>query len=234
MDKRIFISVIILALCTLIGLSNCLVIAGDYQLWHDTIQSSPTWNQWPTTLAVILVEFTDVKHDSFLDPSTGTMTPFDTVYTWQDFYNMLASDNYYITLDPFDPLSQPRSPDNEPVFGSLRDYFYNMSNGAYRPIIEILNDMIAPNQPPEWYMMPHTKQYYISLDPYNRGNSFGPLTNDAIALASADSKNVTRNANRRICVIYAGNKRDGLSAWAYQGSDRYMAFERWKHTQQFG
>jgi len=216
MEKRIFISVIILALCTLIGLSNCLVIAGDYQLWHDTIQSSPAWSNWPDTLAIILVEFTDVKHDSFFSPETGRMEAFQGVYTLQDFYNMLASDNSYYT-----------SPDGEEAFGSLRDYFYNMSNGVYRPTIVILNGTGR-------YMMPHTKQYYISLDPYNRGNSFGPLTNDAIALASADGKNVTRNANRRICVIYAGNKRDGLSAWAYQGGDRYMAFERWKHTQQFG
>ena len=216
MSKAVFISEVVLVLGALMGAFNYCAIAGDHQLWHDTIESSPAWSNWPDTLAIILVEFTDVKHDSFLDPNSGTMKRFKKVYTWQDFYNMLASDSSYYF-----------SPDSEEAFGSLRDYFYNMSNGAYRLTIEILNDTTAADQPPEWYMMPSRKEYYIGL---GEPVSFDTLTKHAIALATADGKKVRTSATRRICVIYAGNRRKGIGAWAYQGGDRYMAFERWKYT----
>ncbi|MCR4440519.1 MAG: hypothetical protein NUW13_16040, partial [candidate division KSB1 bacterium] len=196
--------------------------AGDYQLWEDTIQSSPTWQQWPDTLAVILVEFTDVKHDSFWKADSAKMWAFDKTYTWQDFYNLLASDSSYLG----------ESPDKEKVFGSLRDYFYSMSQGAYRPVVEILNDMIAVDQPPVWYNLQRTKEYYVGLG--REPESFLPLTNHAIELAREDGKNVTTNARRRICVIYAGNRRNGLGAWADLGGDRYMAFERWKYDTKYG
>lgn len=55
MSKTVFISEVILVLGALMGEFSYWAIAGDYQLWHDTIQSSPAWSNWPATLAVILV-----------------------------------------------------------------------------------------------------------------------------------------------------------------------------------
>ncbi len=205
-----------------IVLTFALIVKADYTQWdNDVYISSPTWNNWPTTLAVILAEFPDVTHERYAK-SPGDTVNFLKVYTWQNFYDMLASDTVY-----FSPGHV--SPDSEAVFGSLRDYFGNMSNETYRPTIEILNDKTSgnPNLPPQWFMLPHTKTYYDGLGL----GSFGALTNDAMALAQSAGKDVTRNSNRRICVIYAGNRRTNINGAAYLGGDRYLMFERWKFAE---
>lgn len=228
MKRNALFTAAALFLGIVIVMTFTLIVKADYTQWNnDVYTSSPTWNNWPTTLAVILVEFPDVTHERFQDGG-GAWHDFQAVYTWQNFYDMLSSDDSYTTPDPDDEESLPRSPDGEAIFGSLRDYFGNMSNGTYRPTIQILNDKTSgnPDLPPAWFMMPHTKGYYDSLGLAD----FPTLTNDAIALAQSAGKDVTRNANRRICIIYAGNRRTNLNGSAYLGGDRYLIYERWKYT----
>ena len=98
-----------------------LAAGDDGAQWVDAVPASSVWNAWPTTLAVILVEFPDVTHEGFYDGS-GNGVEFRTIHTWRDFWNMLASDGYYVTPDPDDQRSQPCPPGREPVFGSLREY----------------------------------------------------------------------------------------------------------------
>ena len=68
---------------------------------------STTW-----TLKVLLVEFSDVHHNT---------TPN---YTYNNFNNLFFSTNVYVSTNMY-------SPDGEPVYGSMRDYYSIMSDGEF-------------------------------------------------------------------------------------------------------
>ena len=79
---------------------------------------------FPESLLVILAEFSDIKHQNPVDwPMTGLPGNGKTAYpeyTVSDFETMLFGDNYTST-----------SPDGETVYGSMRQYWKDMSKGAY-------------------------------------------------------------------------------------------------------
>jgi hypothetical protein len=108
----------------------------------------------PDTVAVLLVEFDDVTHASF--DSAGRRVPFDRVHRWRDFHNLLATRDFYST-----ERTGTRSPEGEPVFGSFRDYFHDMSNGCYTPVVEIINDSTAEGIP-RWVPLKSNKTQYFS------------------------------------------------------------------------
>jgi hypothetical protein len=58
----------------------------------EVIESTPTYTQMPDTLALILVEFTDVRHDSFF--TGGSPQKYESIYKWRHFYNMLVRRDY--------------------------------------------------------------------------------------------------------------------------------------------
>ncbi len=224
MKKRAFILIAVSTMVAILSIFIIFVKAEDNSNWWNDvyIEGSTQYSNWPATLAVILVEFPDVTHEKYKDKD-GVWQTFIKVYTWQNFHDMLASDNIYFSPSRF-------SPDNEDVYGSLRDYCGNMSNETYRPTIEILNDKTSndPNLPPVWFVLPHTKSYYDSLT----SGTFLILTNDAIAAAQSAGKNVTTNANRRLNIVYAGNRRKNIGGTAFLGGSRYMLYERLKWTAQ--
>ena len=184
-----------------------------------TPDSTPFYTEMPDTLAIILVEFTDVKHDSFM--SSDSMVPYDNKYKWLDFYNMLVRRDYYETPDPNNPSSIPRSPDNEPVYGSFTDYFDDMSNGRYNITVIIENDSTADGYP-VWAQMQETKTYFAS-------KSYTVFFDSAKAAAQRAGLDTRTSAQRRVCFVYAGNRWDSIAPRADRiGGDWMRVHERWK------
>ena len=115
-------------------------------------------------VGVLLVEFNDVPH------YTGGNRPNG--YTVADFETMLFSDNQYTNL----------SPNNERVFGSLRDYFQYQSHG----ILQVTGQIINPDSAgqPNWLNMGNSSNYNSSYW------GIRVLLRDAINAAIAQGWNV--------------------------------------------
>ncbi len=105
------------------------------------VTSSQQQQQVTLNVCVLLVEFNDVQH---YGGSNG--------YTVSDFETMLFSDDYYHTAQ-----NQIKSPDNEDVFGSLRDYSQFQSHG----LLQVTGQVINPNTngQPQWLNMGNSSTY---------------------------------------------------------------------------
>lgn len=151
-------------------------------------------------IGVILVEFSDLTH--YTGGGDG--------YTVEDFENMLFSDDYYIT-DP--QTNEPLSPDDEEVFGSLRDYFEYQSHG----ILTVTGHVVNPTNPdgtPRWLNLGVTvgsyPKYFNSID--------DSVYRDAINAAIDSSWNVEQDMH---IVILAGSPDDsGYHGWGGTGFHR--------------
>lgn len=175
----------------------------------------------PDTLALILVEFEEVTHAWY--DSAGVRIPFDRIYRWRDFYNMMASRGYYIT-----ERTGARSPEGEPVFGSLVDYFEDMSKGKYVPFVQILNDS-TPEGLPQWIPLGAKKTSYFGAQNWNK------LYRHAKAQAAALGYDMRITPQRRLVIIHAGNRR-GKGAKLFGVCDAralpeyFFSSERWTFT----
>jgi len=153
-----------------------------------TISSAPS----SIYLQVILVEFSDIKHQNPVDwPMNlnygGTKSSYPE-YTATQFTNLLFSLNTY---------NNTTSPDGEPVYGSMHDYYRNMSLNTFTLNGVIKNQI--PNGIPRWVVLPNTKRYYHL-------GSTSTFVNDVLNAASAQQGiQVTRDATNKLCIIYAGN-----------------------------
>ena len=78
-------------------------------------------------LNVVLVEFSDIKHQDStnwpMSSAYGAAKAFRPEYTKSQFETMLFSRNQY--------KSPVTSPDLDPVYGSMADYYYDMSGGQF-------------------------------------------------------------------------------------------------------
>ncbi len=133
--------------------------------------------QLTLTVGVLFVEFNDLPH------YTGGTRPNG--YTVADFENMLFSDNQYNTL----------SPDNEQVFGSLRDYYQYQSHGLLQVEGRIINTI--SNNVPDWLNMGNTSNY-----PGGGYWAIHDLLRDAINTAIGMGWNVDCDIT---CLIIAGD-----------------------------
>ncbi|MGA9364629.1 MAG: right-handed parallel beta-helix repeat-containing protein [Bacteroidota bacterium] len=152
-----------------------------------TISSVPS----PINLQIILVEFSDIKHQNPVDwPMSlgygGSKSSYPE-YTATQFTNLLFSLNTYNTT----------SPDGEPVYGSMRDYYKSMSLNTFT-LNGTIKDSIV-NGIPKWIVLPNTKRYY------HLGYA-STFVDDVLNAASAQQGiHVTRDATNKLCIIYAGN-----------------------------
>jgi len=89
------------------------------------------------TLKILLVEFADVKHRTSPSP-----------YKASDFANVLVSSGVYVSPDKY-------SPDGEAVYGSLNDYFNQMSNGNLNVTGFVINQVA--NDIPVWISLSQNK-----------------------------------------------------------------------------
>lgn len=150
-------------------------------------------------IGVILVEFTDQTH--YTGGGGG--------YKVDDFENMLFSDDYYHTED-----NSVESPDDENVFGSLRDYFEYQSHGILTVTGSIVNDENQDGTP-VWIDLGNT----IASYPTYSGNAIhADIYIDAINAAIDSSWNVEQDMH---IVILAGSASDaGYHQWGGTGYPR--------------
>ena len=140
-------------------------------------QGTPTSGQW--TLAIVLVDFSDVS-------------PREPRYTREQFELMFFGTNYI------------QSPDGEQAFGSIAQYFTEMSQGNFTFTSGsdggLLNNEIDGVL--QWVRMPRTKQYYTT-----QAHAVSDFFAHADAAASSPPYNldVTPSPTRKIAYIYAGN-----------------------------
>ena len=118
-------------------------------------------------------------------------------YRVSDFETMLFGDNY------------TRSPDDETAYGSMRQYYEDMSRQSetdtpYTIRGRVVNKVREDDSDiPIWVTLGKTKSYYH--------NGTKQSFRDA-ALAAATSQqgiDTTTSATRKLCIIYAGNKYSG-------------------------
>jgi M6 family metalloprotease-like protein len=171
--------------------------------WYETKSLSKNFSKIQTTpstvnLQIILVEFQDVKHRD------------SAAYSAQNFTDLLLSSNTYNTY----------SPDGEVVYGSMKDYYNDMSQGNFTLTGGISNQI--NNGIPVWITLDQNKSYYNAECYY--------LYNDTKRLAKSQQNiDLVENVNNFVCIIYAGNMYDshGLIPRAFNNTCYYMS-ERFK------
>jgi hypothetical protein len=160
-------------------------------------------------LAVILVEFPDAPH--FQDPQ-HPRRPFG--YLRADFDGLLFSQNFWYA--PAESSLVSPHPEQHPVYGSMRDYWWQMSrpNGSAGALI-LTGNVVNPqdgNGIPLWIEMRDSIEHY----------DFETLVDEAKSRAIQLGYLDTTQYNA-FAIIYAG-----ISArlWHRAGADSYIAEER--------
>ncbi len=168
-------------------------------------------------LGVILIEFQDVTHYNGGNRPNG--------YLKADFDSMFFSQDYWHQPSPTPEDPSPH-PENEPVFGSFRDYWWQMSrpNGLPGSLV-ITGKVVNPadnDGVPLWIRADNARSYYSSLKDWRA------LAYEAIAKADSlgyiDTADVNQpNYYDKLCIIYAQDARYGgsLSVHAERVGGRY-------------
>lgn len=174
----------------------------------------------PDTLSFVLVAFSDVQGDSFSTESARHS--FAQRHALDDFIHPLNSAGYYATPQPLDPASSPRAPNHEPVFGSLIDYFTEMSAGKYHLQTKILNP--ADEQGfPVWVRLANPKRHYAH-------KSFAQFIADATQAGARMGLVITPSRHHKICWIYAGNRWNSIPPQCDAiGGSMMRVHERWMY-----
>lgn len=137
---------------------------------------STTW-----TLKILLVEFSDVKHNT------------SPAYTYTNFNNLFFSTNQYVSPNMY-------SPDGEQVFGSMRDYYSIMSDGEFELTGYVVNNDSDFDNVPDWLTLPLRKGQYDSVGFAN----WTTFLNAALAAAISAGLDISTNSTTKLAVIYAG------------------------------
>lgn len=150
--------------------------------------ASAQLNDTTINLAILLVQFTDVR--CRMD-ANGTSPR----YASSDFENLLGSQGVYVSPGM-------RSPDGDEVFGSMNDYFINMSGGRLRVHAYVINRRDSLNGKPVWITLGHTKQYY-------QARAFD-IFDDSFEAAVEAGLDPQPTDDTHLVTIYAGNTFFGL------------------------
>ncbi len=134
--------------------------------WFAQKQAAAGSNAVVLNLGVIFVQFADVPH--YIDTRPSPTRPFG--YFKSDFDSMLFSQNYWNG-----PQGNNKHPERDSIFGSMRDYYYQMSRGKLILTGTLLNPADA-NGVPIWLTL------------RNRANYLYPVNMKPEALDSARSK----------------------------------------------
>ena len=160
------------------------------------------------TLGVILVEFQDVKHFGY--PSGG--------YFKATSDSMFFSQNYWVG-----PIGNDIHPEGEQIFGSMRDYYWQMSrpNRDSVPPYILTGRVVNPPNPngiPRWIRLDHDRDYYLGLPDFDES-----LALEAIA-KGRDSGWIAEGEFSAYTVVYAREaiSRGALKVHAHPGSPAYV------------
>jgi len=112
------------------------------------------------------------------------------------------------------------SPDNHSVYGSMKDYFYLMSDGEFILNGTILNPDNDEDGVPDWIQLPNTKSYY---------NNHGMYTFSQAAKIAAQNAglNTSTSSSVKLVIVYAGHTYRTLGGLHPQASgSEYISGER--------
>ncbi len=136
-------------------------------------------------LKILLVEFQDIRCRKNGDG-------FSPRYSSKDFENLLGSEGTYVS-----PLMH--SPDGDPVYGSMDDYFRAMSGGRMDVQAEVINMRDESTGLPVWITLPFAKEYYES--DRKKDSIFIHAERAAISVGL----DVATSTDAKLAIIYAGN-----------------------------
>jgi len=122
--------------------------------WFAQKQADASGQPVTIRLGVIFVEFADVKHFKSPLPPFGNRPDG---YFKSDFDSMMFSQNYWIG-----PQGNNKHPEGDSIFGSMRDYYYQMSRGKLILTGGFINP-IEPNGVPRWLVLSNNKAFYDGL-----------------------------------------------------------------------
>ena len=166
----------------------------------------------PLKLAIVLIDFDDNLHSEN--------------YVKEHFDTMFFSTDYYFT-DPLNPVI--KSPDEEWVYGSLRDYYRDQSLNKLDIVGKIGSErsIINPEDPsnpgkPLWVNMPEEKSYYS-----------GFLASAVMELAKTQTEselNIDLDQYDRVGFIFAGNNRNSVNGtWPSAYGKMFTCWERYEY-----
>jgi M6 family metalloprotease-like protein len=134
--------------------------------WYAQKQAEAQGQAVTLKIGIILIEFTDTTHYK-TDPQGNRPDGYLTA----DFDSMMFSYNYWIGAGILSP-----HPEREKIFGSFRDYWYQMSKGKLIITGKVVNPDTTGDGVPEWIMADTTRPYYA--DNFSWGHD--TLANEAI------------------------------------------------------
>lgn len=124
-------------------------------------------------IGILLAEFTDWKHFHTSDSTHPNNNYRPDGYLIEDFDRMFYSSkddsNYnWCNPDPDPPQNPSPHPEGKPLWGSLRDYWWEVSRAATDSVgaLRIVGRLINPPndtlpEVPQWIQLDSTMQYYI-------------------------------------------------------------------------
>ncbi len=163
------------------------------------------------SLGVILIEFPDERHKICIQEKVP--------YEMAAFENLFFSDETY---GPYAPQCDYEEEDEDKVFGSVNDYWQEVSYGQ----ISIIGDILNPEDEgyPVWYEAAHYMDYY------NTGS--GNLYQEA--KEAAEAAGFDPDSYDFLCILYAGNwnlQGYGNGLWPHVSSGNYYFMSE---TQSYG
>jgi hypothetical protein len=170
-----------LSLLLFIALSlSAQIIAQEDNYWCGTdprvIENVGELRNTTWTLKILLAEFQDVKHKL---PG----------YTYTNFNNLFFSSGIYVSPNMY-------SPDDQQVFGSMRDYLYIMSDGDFTLNGYVVNIDENRDGIPDWLTLPNTKMNYSTQ---------GGFISAVYSAANSAGLDITTNSTTKLAIIYAGH-----------------------------
>ncbi|PIS30207.1 MAG: hypothetical protein COT43_02215 [Candidatus Marinimicrobia bacterium CG08_land_8_20_14_0_20_45_22] len=130
-----------------------------------------------------------------------------TWYTYKNYWLMTFSDHEYVTADPYNINSQPRSPEDRAIFGSYRDYWDEVSYGKFKYSAgsKIINHykIYEADTLMDWITAPYNKDYYRAL---SKGNARGPLYTYATQAAITKEWLYSLSEYEKYIIVFAGNR----------------------------
>jgi M6 family metalloprotease-like protein len=148
-------------------------------------------------LKILLVQFADVG----CRKDTDGVSPR---YSVSEFENLLGSEGIYVSPGM-------HSPDGDELYGSMNDYYLNMSGGKMRIHAFVINRRDTLNGKPVWITLAQTKQYYQQASK--------AILIDAFEAAYDAGLDPSMSDTTRTVIIYAGNtyfQRGGLNPGALE------------------
>lgn len=163
---------------------------------RNTLINTMSRTNTTVKLGVVLIDFPTNRHDTLANNGDG--------YYNYNFENMIFSTGaWYHTEDRNGNVTYSPHPEFEKVYGSLKEYYYEMSVGSYEIVgknsqAKIVNPA-DPNNPdlPEWLILSHEMSYYESLS----SAYFMETIFDEVVDAYGETE---MNSYDIICFIYGG------------------------------